>query len=258
MIPWFQWTTISLGPITIQVWGLLVALGLLLATGIIYKRAKKLGHNPEQLLDIIIWMVVGGFIMARIFHIVLYDPSFFINNPIEILKVWHGGLSSFGGIFGAAIGLWIYAKKHKLSKQHILEYLDILSFGAVYGWLIGRVGCVCIHDHWGIPCDCALAIDTPDGPRLDMALLEIIGLLPIAILFFFTKKKNKPTGFFLAILLIYYGVLRFILDFWRATDIPNPDARYLGLTPAQYAAIILVILGLQIFRKNNRNSNLKV
>jgi len=254
VIPFFQFNTISFGPITIQVWGLLVACGLLVASLIIWKRSKRLGFNPEQLLDMVLWMVVLGFVFSRVFHVVFYDLGFYISNPIDVLKIWEGGLSSFGGIFGAGVGVFLFIKKHKISKLDLLVYLDIMTFGAVFGWMIGRLGCFAIHDHWGIPCSCPLAINTPEGGRLDMALLEILGMIPLAFIFLFFRKRKMFAGWFLAVLFVYYGVLRFILDFFRATDIVYADARYFGLTPAQYFAIVLVGIGIYILwgRKNKK------
>lgn len=254
MLPYFQLSTIYLGPIPIQFWGLMVALGLIASSLIVYKRSKRLGYNPELLLDMVLWMVIGGFVVARIFHVFFYDPTFYLSNIFEIIKIWKGGLSSFGGLFGAGIGLWLYLKKKKLNMKHLLSYLDIMTFGALYGWMIGRLGCFGIHDHWGIPCNCALAVNTPEGPRLDMAFLEILGLVPLAIIFFILRKRKLSNGWFLSVMFIYYGALRFILDFFRATDIANPDARYLGLTPAQYFAILLVAVGLFIIRKDRVKS----
>ncbi len=254
MIPFFQFSTIALGPITIQVWGLLVAIGILVASLIIWKRSKRLGFNSEKLLDMVLWMVVLGFVFSRVFHVVFYDLGFYISNPIDVLKIWEGGLSSFGGIFGAGVGAFLFIKKYKIKKVDLLVYLDIMTFGAVFGWLIGRVGCFSIHDHWGIPCNCPLAINTPEGGRLDMAFLEILGMIPLAFIFWFFRKKKMFSGWFLAVLFVYYGVLRFVLDFFRATDIVHPDARYFGLTPAQYFAIVLVGVGgfLLLRRRGDR------
>ncbi len=277
MIPWFQYNVIKLGPISIQVWGLWVALGMILAIGIILVRAKRLGLDANALIDQALWMIVGGLIGARLFHIVFYEPAFYLQYPLEIIKVWHGGLSSFGGLIGAIIGFFSY--QHKLSlrgasnerrgnlqwykrllhfvrndRQVFLQKADLFSFAATFGWIVGRVGCFMIHDHLGVHSNCPLAIQTIDGPRLDMALIEIIALVPLAIFFLIHKNRKPGDGFFTYVLFIYYGIIRFVLDFWRAGDIINPDVRYLGLTPAQYFAILLVIIGGYWFVKKNKNS----
>ncbi len=249
MIPWFQYTVVYIGPIPIQVWGFFVALGMVVSILLLRNMAKQQGLRPELFLDYAVWMIIGGIIGARLFHIVFYEPMFFLSNPIEVFKIWHGGLSSFGGLTGAAVAFYVYRRWKDTQKLPLLQMTDILSFAAIYGWIVGRIGCFMIHDHLGKPCNCFLAINGPDQPRLDMALVEIISLLPLAVLFLFLRKKQLSHGVFTGILFVYYGVLRFILDFYRAIDIAAADARYFGLTPGQYFAILLSVFGLWLLRK---------
>ncbi len=258
MIPWFQWTTIQLGPLTIYVWGLFVSLGMLLSAYIITKRAKLAGESAETLLNILIAMVVSGVVFSRVFHVFFYEPSHFLSYPADIVKIWQGGLSSFGGLFGAALAFFISAKKKKWKMPAMLKIGDMMSFAAVFGWIVGRIGCFMIHDHLGAHSTCPWAIATPDGPRLDMALMEIIGMIPLGVLFFAMRKKKLPDGWYTGVLFLYYGVLRFILDFWRATDIANADARYAGLTPGQYFAILLVLCGSFLLVKMRKANKIKV
>lgn len=258
MIPWFQFTTISLGPLTIYVWGLFVSLGILLSAMIIHRTARAKGEDPSPLLDLLISMIISGLVFSRLFHVFFYEPAHFLAHPSDIIKIWQGGLSSFGGLFGAGLAFFVSAKKRKMSLVEMLRVGDIMSFSAVFGWLVGRIGCVMIHDHLGAHNTCPWAIATPDGPRLDMALLEILGMIPLAVLFFAMRKKKLSKGWFTGILFLYYGILRFILDFWRATDIENADARYLGLTPGQYFAILLVLCGSFLLLKMRRVNKIKV
>lgn len=252
MIPWFQEIVWHIGPIPIQVWGFFVALGMILSLAILRSRARAFDLTVEPILDLAFKMIFFGIIFARLFHVFFYEPAFFLAHPLEIFQIWHGGLSSFGGLFGAGVAFFLLWKKGN-SPVSILKRADLFSFAALFGWIVGRIGCVMIHDHLGKPCDCFLAIQTPDGiPRLEMSILEIIGLLPLAILFFLFRKRIQKEGWFTAILLGYYGFLRFVLDFWRATDIPGADQRYLGLTPAQYASIVIIVLAVVIYRKKGR------
>lgn len=252
MIPWFQWTTVHIGPIPIQVWGFFVAVGMMAALTIIWKRSRRYGLNEDAMADLAFWIILSGFFFARLFHVALYEPAFYAAHPEEIIKIWHGGVSSFGGGIGAIVAFFIFVKKRRIPKSDWIRIADLLSFSALFGWIIGRIGCFMIHDHLGAHSNCPLAMKTPDGPRFDMALLEILGLLPLAVYFFWIKNKKKREGFFTSLLFIYYGVLRFFLDFLRATDIPNADVRYAGLTPAQYGCIILVAFGVWIIRRKDR------
>ncbi|MBI2989658.1 MAG: prolipoprotein diacylglyceryl transferase [Candidatus Magasanikbacteria bacterium] len=258
MLPWFQYLSYGLGPLTIQVWGSFVALGMFLGLYIVHQRAKKKGLEPQILVDAGLWMIIGGLVGARIFHVLFYEPGLYISHPFEIIRIWHGGMSSYGSFFGAGLALFLFVKKRKLSKALIFQSIDIFAYGALFGWILGRVGCFMIHDHLGKPCNCFLAIQTPDGPRLEMALLEILGLIPLAVFFFVLRKKKKVQGWFAAVLFAYYGILRFILDFFRASPadanitssfyIPT-DARYLGLTPAQYFSILSFAVAVYLLLK---------
>ncbi|MFA4831057.1 MAG: prolipoprotein diacylglyceryl transferase [Patescibacteria group bacterium] len=254
MLPYFHLTIIHLGPLTIQIWGLIVALGMFLSLIILWYRGKKLGADVEQLLDLTIWVIISGLIFSRVFHVVFYEPAYYFSAPLEMLKIWKGGMSSFGGIAGGALGFFWYVWRKKIAKQAIIPILDQICLAAIFGWIVGRFGCVFTHLHPGRLSDSFLAVKFPasaeaaagklDGARLDMAVIEILFLIPLAIFFFVMRNKKMFSGFFLSTLLIYYGILRFILDFFRATDLMGADARYLGLTPAQYFAILIAVVGV--------------
>src|SRR3989339_250995 len=104
MLDWFQFTTIYLGPIPIQVWGFFVALGMVLFFFILMKGAIIVGITKEEIVDHAFWIILIGIVGARLVHVLLYQPHYFIEHPQEIIAVWHGGLSSFGGLIGASIG----------------------------------------------------------------------------------------------------------------------------------------------------------
>jgi phosphatidylglycerol:prolipoprotein diacylglycerol transferase len=227
VIPWFQFEVWHLGPISIHAWGFFVALGMLLSLRILWRR-------DAALVDHALWMIIAGLIGSRLFHVFLYEPGFYFSHPLAIFKVWQGGLSSFGGLAGAIAGFFLFRKHQKKS----LITSDLMSYAAVFGWLVGRLGCVMIHDHPGRPCNCFLDIQTPYGPKLDMALLEILLMLPLAAWFYFTRKQARPAGWHTGVLFMYYGALRFLLDFLR-----TGDTRYFGLTPAQFFGILLVLVG---------------
>lgn len=245
MIPWFQFTHFSLGPITIQVWGLFVAMGIGLSLWLLQKQTKNNSHQ-KQILDIAFYTIIWGFIGARLGHVLFYEPMHFLQNPLDIFKIWQGGMSSFGSFIGAALSAWYLIRKHKLNFK---ELSDTLLYSAVAGWMLGRVGCFMIHDHLGAASDCPLAMMTPLGKRLDMAFLEILGLIPLALWLYVGRQKVRVAGERSLIILAYYSALRLILDFWRATDITGADTRLLGLTPAQYfSSIGLVLAVFRLFK----------
>lgn len=244
MIPYTGFSTIYLGPIPIRVWGLLVALGLV--AGILVARwfAKKQKLNPDIVGSLVMWATIGGFIGARLGHVFLYDWVYYRAHLIESLYIWQGGLSSYGGFIGALIVLGVWFLKHRKEAWH---YADVLAFAFPLAWGIGRIGCFLIHDHPGVCTDFFLGMNEPKGlcARFDLGLVESIQNLLIFALFvvLLTRKKHLPQGMLTALLALLYAVPRFFFDFLRIYEGPLADARYFGLTPAQYGSIVVAAVG---------------
>ena len=149
MIPWFQFTSVHIGPVALQVWGFFVALGMILSVVLIQREAKKRLLNAEPLLDLALKMIFFGVVGARLFHVFFYEPTFFTAHPAEIIAIWHGGLSSFGGLVGAMLAFVIAIKRKKIQTQFLTIYGNIIAYSALFGWMVGRIGCLMIHDHLG-------------------------------------------------------------------------------------------------------------
>lgn len=239
MIPYFQYTTIHIGPIPIQVWGLMVSLGILAGAWAASKMAKRRGQDPKLIWDLSFWVIVGAFLFAKLFMI-FYDPTTIFSTS---------GFSIIGGFIGASLFGIIYLRKKHVD---VYAYADTAIFGLPLGLFIGRIGCFLIHDHPGTLSDSILAVKFPDGARLDHGLLLSLNGLAMFLVFLWLAKKKAQTGTYLIVFLIWYGVVRFFLDFLRATDGPIVDARYFSLTPAQYAAVVMAALGTWlVFRKRD-------
>lgn len=245
MIPYFQFTTIPLGPLTIQVWGLFVALGILAGAWAASRMARHRGQDEKFIWDLSVWVVTGAFVMARVFMLV-YEPSYYLSDPLEFFRIWHGGFSIMGGFFGALVtGIWFLRRKH----VDVWAYCDTAVFGLPLGIFLGRIGCFLIHDHPGTLTDFALGVKYPDGVRHDHGLYDSINGLVLFILFLWLAHKKAKTGTYIVVFLVWYGTVRFFLDFLRATNGPIVDTRYFSLTPAQYLAIVMVAGGVWLWRK---------
>lgn len=257
MIPYFYYPTIQFGPLTLHTWGMVVAIGALAALWVAYKKAERDGLNPHVLYDLTFWILVLAFLGARLSYVFFYNWGSFSGNLISIVKIWEGGLSSFGGFVGATAAFVWYSRKHGLD---MWRYADILMFAWPLGHGIARIGCFINHLHIGKLSSLPIAVAFPDGARLDMGLIESVVLLCYwSILWIMKRGKKHVAGFYLVTGMLFYGITRFVLDFFRATDISMPDARYLGLTPAQYGSAILVFLGFLImwYRGARRHNTLK-
>lgn len=257
MIPYFFQDTLSLGPLTLQVWGLFVSLGAFLALLVFLNMAKKQGLSREIVYDLFIWMLLGGIVGARIVHVLFYESVYYFTHPAEILAFWNGGASSTGGFLGAAVALLILKKIKKLSVNDILPYADLAGVVLWLGWAVGRLGCFIIHDHPGILSGSILAVNFPSGPRLDMGLIESMVTLVIFVIVFigYAKWRRRP-GMTLAVGFWAYAAIRFVMDFFRAKDLAGMDIRYANLTPAQWGmAILFFALTLWLVRAKIQRKN---
>lgn len=271
MIPYFEWRVIQLGPLTLQVWGLFAAIGVIFGAWFAMNQARKRGLDAAKFERLVFSVIVWAFVGARVFHILFYAPGYYFQNPAEILKVWHGGLSSFGGFIGAALAFFSNfpplgkrghppSLKLRLTSGEFLPLLptaDSLASALPLGLGCGRIGCFLIHDHPGTLAYGAgkwLAVNYPDGPRYDLGLF--LGIFDFLLFgaFLWLLRKPRKDGFYFALFMTAYGPVRFLLDFLRATDLPGSDTRYFGLTPAQYGSITLFLLGARMLRSARRSS----
>ena len=127
-----------------------------------------------------------------------------------------------------------------------MPYADSLAYGLATGWMFGRLGCFTAHDHPGAHTSFFLAVQYPDGPRHDLGLYEALWAAGIALFFAWLRRKKRPLGTYVAILTLAYAPVRFGLDFLRARDVPEPDPRYFGLTPAQWGCLGVLVAGIAL------------
>lgn len=236
MIPYFSWTSFNIGPITIYVWGTFVALGALIAFFLAERAARKMGMDRNTVGDIVAWMIVWGFVGARFAHILFYNPLPYLKDPLEIFRVWNGGLSSLGGFIAAFLVLLYFVKRKKMD---LFRVTDALVAGFPLGWAVGRIGCFLIHDHPGTLSHSFLAVQYPGGSRFDLGLIESLTGFFLELVLLFVLWKFPKRGIPTYAVCVMYLVIRFCTDFLRATDLPNADVRFAHLTPAQIGAIIL-------------------
>lgn len=247
MIPYKVYDHISLGPVNLQVWGLLVSLAFVVGIIIVYFEAKKKNIEAAKIIDLALWIILGSVVGARLLY-VLNELDLFIESPLDIFKVWQGGFMMYGGFAGALIGGLIYLKRKKLD---FWKYADAVIFSLPLGIFIGRIGCFLIHDHMGKLTTVPWGIQYLDGIRHETSIYTSLSGLVLFIIFLIFKKTrfSKIDGFYTVFFMIWYGVSRFIIDFYRAADLPFSDPRWGGLTPSQYLSIFLVILGAYIWIK---------
>lgn len=239
MIPYFEIPSVRLGPITIQVFGVLAALGVFVGAKLAERAARRDGLDARAITGFLPWGLAAGVVVGHLVHLLLYHPEE-LHEPWRIFAVWEG-LSSMGGLFGAVIAAIAYFRSRG---ARVEEYADAFALGVAPGWGIARLGCFAVHDHPGALSGFASAVQFPGGARHDLGLYDAAALFAIGAAVHLLRHRGVLHGRLLAMVALLYGAQRFLTDFLRASDVAYRDARYLGLTPAQYLCLALVAYGI--------------
>lgn len=263
---------ISIGPINIYWYGFFMVLGVLAALGVSIFLAKLYKIKADIIIDLAVWLIIGGLIGARFYDVFLELP-YFLANPLDIFKIWQGGLAIHGAIIGGLIALWLYAKKYQ---QNFFELVAIISTALPLGQAIGRWGNYFNQELFGWPTNLAwgIPIDLAHRPwqYLDNSyfhpafLYESLGDLVIfAILFFLQiwlikKQKFSAISYALCVMsyAILYSLLRFATEFIRIDSTPA----ILSLRFPQLISLIIIFFSLSYFAyfiwlKIRKNSSLE-
>jgi phosphatidylglycerol:prolipoprotein diacylglycerol transferase len=228
------------GPFPIEMFGVLVMLGVFIGDQIVVRRGAKLGLEPTDVKFLNARILILGFFMAHWVSVIFYFPERVRENPLILLN-FLSGLSSFGGFLGAFIAFFYYTRKEKIPA---LPYADAVALGLAVGWIFGRLGCTTAHDHPGLRTTFFLAVRYPDGPRHDLGLYELLFTIVMTVILFQYAKKPRVPGRVIGLFAVMYAPVRFGLDFLRARDVARPDERYAGLTPAQWACLATIGVGV--------------
>lgn len=229
----------NIGPLTIRFYAILIILGAIAGAWLAARQAKKHGEDSEIVLDLLPWLLIGGIIGARLWHV--FTPSAsniaqgvttenYLKNPIEILKMWKGGLGIPGGVIGGALALIIYTKARKLS---FWQWADFIAPGLLIGQAIGRWGNFVNQEVYGRPSNLPWAITIDPQYRIrgfefvekyhPLFLYEsLLNLLGAGVLLWVDRKfKDKLfKGDIFFGYLIWYSTVRFALEFLRLDPSP--------------------------------------
>ncbi|MFA3783341.1 prolipoprotein diacylglyceryl transferase [Melioribacteraceae bacterium 4301-Me] len=245
----------SWGPITVRWYGLLFATSFLVGYYIMAYIFKKEGKDENDLNDLIWYMILGTVIGARLGHVLFYNPSYYLSNPIEILEIWKGGLASHGAGIGILIAIYLYSRKK--SAQSFLWTIDrIVITVALAGFFI-RTGNLFNSEIIGKPSDLPWAFifaSVDDIPRHPTQIYEALAYLSIFIfLFSFYKKKfgQLKEGLIFGLFLITVFGFRFCVEFLKENQ--SQFEQYLPLNMGQLLSIPFIAAGIYfVLRKETK------
>ena len=199
--------------------------------------------------DYITYLIIGIILGGRIGYALFYNSAYYLQNPIEILMVWNGGMSFHGGLIGVIIASKLFSNKHK-TNQFI--YLDLVALSAPIGIFFGRIANFVNSELYGRATDVPwsiqfLLIDNikRHPSQLYEAFLEGIVLFFI-LSYFFKKDYLKKPGLISGLFLAYYSLFRFFAEYFRSPDI-QIGYLFLNLTLGQLISIVFFIIGIVLF-----------
>jgi phosphatidylglycerol:prolipoprotein diacylglycerol transferase len=225
---------IQIGPIFIHFYGVIIMIGVVAAVLLSLREAKRLDENPEIAWDSVAWVLIGGIIGARIWHILTPPESmveqgittmYYLTHPLDALAIWNGGLGIPGAVIGGVLAFYIYARRRKVN---FILWLDIIAPGLALAQAIGRWGNFVNQELYGSPTTLPWGIYIDPAHRLPgfaqyayyqpLFLYEsILDLINMGLLLWIGRRFIgwlKPGDTFLSYLLIYPAI-RFFLEFLR-------------------------------------------
>lgn len=241
----------SYGPLHLYSYGLMVALGVLLAILLIRRNAKTISVNSDTSVDLAMTTVISGFVGARLFYVV-QRWDFFRYELLDIFKIWQGGIVLYGGLIGGFIGFAVFIKLNKLS---FLPLLDLFVPAMALAQGFGRLGCFLNGCCFGTECHFPWAVQFPflETKVHPTQLYEALFCFLLSAFLYRLWKKRLATGTVALAYFMIYPIGRFFIEFLR-----GDQSRYLfNFTSAQWTSLILVsaavliVLARQPWKKYN-------
>ena len=253
----------NLDPIAFQIFSIEIrwySLAYIFGILIAWLYCKKILIKNENTLklfdDLISYLIIGIIMGGRLGYVLFYNFQYYLNNPIEILMIWQGGMSFHGGLLGVIASTVIYSKNNNVNKY---IFLDLIAASAPIGIFLGRISNFINSELYGKKTDVLWSVVFPKidnfarhPSQIYEAILEGIFLFFI-MLFFIRKKYLMRPGLISSLFLIFYSIFRFLCEFFRV-----PDAQLgfilLNITLGQILSILFIFWGFYLLSlKKNEN-----
>jgi phosphatidylglycerol:prolipoprotein diacylglycerol transferase len=227
----------------------LFIISLTYSIGIIWfsERAKKAQMNFRFSLDLSLAFMLGGFIGARLFHVLYEQPRFYWEHPEAIFMFWLGGFVFFGGVLGALVATYLLIRRRG---EKFLPWADLAAPVIAFGYAIGRIGCFLAGCCYGRECDLPWGVRFPPGVDAPSFVLRhptqlyatFWELMVVAILLLSERriKSESRAGRIFALWMFLHGIGRLIMEYFREDD---RGPAILGLSVSTWFSIIFIGLG---------------
>ena len=240
---------IDLGIIQIRWYAISYIAGILFSWSLILNiiKFKNLKVDNKVISELISNSMIGIIIGGRLGYVIFYNPDYYLNNLLEIFKLWNGGMSFHGGFIGVVFAV-IYSSR--ISKTAILILADLIAIVAPIGIFFGRLANFINGELYGRITNHSFGMIFPNAgnsPRHPSQLYEAFfeGFLLFIIMLLFIKFTNilNKKGLITALFLSCYGSFRFIIEFFREPD-ANIGLLYFNFSMGQLLSLPMIIVGL--------------
>jgi len=248
------------GGIKVYTYGVLYALGVVAGIWWTTREGRIEKIKTDFILDLSFYIIVGNLVGARILYI-LTDWRRYAENPLDVIKIWEGGLVFYGGFIGAVLTGLYYIRKHR---QSFLRVADVFMPGLALGHAIGRLGCLAAGCCYGRPAAAGswwtttfppnpFSLAPADVPLVPIQLLEAGTAFLIFLLLIFFRRRKKFDGEIFLLYLVLYSVSRAVLETFRGDSVRGfliPG----WLSTSQFISIVLVIFAGIIYYALHKRS----
>ena len=244
-------TGFNIGPLSVHYYGLIIAIGLMLAVFYCSKRSHQFGLDEDTLLDGVLWVTPVAIICARIYYCA-FTWELYADNPISVLYIWEGGIAIYGSVIGAILGIIVFCKVKKI---RITAVLDLVSLGFLIGQFIGRWGNFMNREAFGAETEsffrmglmkASTGVVTYYHPTF---LYESLWNLTGFVILHFLSKKRKYDGQIALGYLAWYGLGRAFIEGLRTDSLyigPFRVSQLLAAGSCVIALALLVFLGRKL------------
>ena len=242
---------LEIGPLTVYYYGLIIAVGLILAVLYACKRSREFGIKEDDLVDGVLWVTPFAILCARLYYC-LFSWNYYKTNPVEILYIWEGGLAIYGGVLGALVGVAVFCK---IKKIKIAALLDLVMLGFLIGQSIGRWGNFMNREAFGAETDSFLRMGLMKASTGEITyyhptfLYESLWNFVGFVILHFLSKKRKYDGQVALGYLVWYGLGRAFIEGLRTDSLyigPFRVSQLLAAGSCVIALAVLVILGRKL------------
>ena len=232
----------SIGWFHLRWYSVIYALGFLLTWWFLKYARKKGAHalSDDYLSDLITYLIVGVVLGARLFEVFVWEPAYYLSDPVKILYIWQGGLSFHGGLAGAVIAMAYFCRKKRFSFPKLA---DLLAIPAAFGLALGRIGNFMNAELVGTLTDVPWCVKFPrsGGCRHPVQIYGAIGRAFAGIILLHLWKRKHREGFIALAFVFLLGIGRLFAEFLR------DDPRYLYLSTGQWLSLLMVIVSLTLW-----------